>query len=329
MTHRVLTTALGGLVIATFILLASCSSGPGSPSPNAGPKEPPDTRGPSEEEPNVAPFWSDVLTEHQVEAATYIIGYYLHDDSFIQVGTGFAAYFKDALWTNAHVVEGLAEGLMADAHLKPIAVAVRSGTTRGGSGTYRLAPSVTVHPDYETGNIWSPDVALVDIDGELPVILDLLPREHVTELQVGQPIATMGFPGELDDKWDEYKSTPIATFKDGTISALRTYGYDAPTPANTKIVQHNLHLSRGTSGSPIIDHQGYVIAANHAGEFADVRDEETGELAEVSRGLLDYAVRIDEAWAVVDLVEANGAGLQVAPSRRESVAEYRPFPDSW
>ena len=320
MIHRVPKIVRFGLILVTTALLGACAEGPGGTKATPAPTPDPD--------PPAQPLnWANVLAEHQVEEATYIIGYQVADGRFIHKGTGFAAHYEGALWTNAHVVEAMRDDMAADAHLKPISMAVRSGTTRGGSGTYRLL-SATIHPEYDFDVIpWTPDVAMYSIDGVLPVVLNLLPRQHVTELQVGQPIATMGFPGELND-WGEYDRDPIATFKDGTISALRMYSLGSPTPANTKIVQHNLHLSKGTSGSLIIDHQGYVVAVNHAGELALVEDED-GNVVEVSRGLIDYAVRIDEAWAIVDMVEASGAAKRVAASSREPVGDYQPFPENW
>ena len=321
MIHRVPKIVRFGLILVTTALLGACAEGPGGTKATPAPTPDPD--------PPAQPLnWADVLAEHQVEQATYVIGYRRYDDSFVHVGTGFAAYYDDAIWTNAHVLRVLVDMMAAEAHLKPEPIAVRSGTTRGATGTYdlMLSPASTwEHPAYD-GTTWSPDVALLGIDGEMPVVLDLLPRQHVPELQAGQPISTMGFPGEHSE---DYIYAPIATFKDGTISALIPYDREAPTPTNTKVVQHNLHLSGGTSGSLIIDRQGYVVAVNHAGNAAMVLDDETGLLVEVSRGLIDYAIRIDEAWAIVDIVEGSGATLRVAASTREPLGDYQAFPDNW
>ena len=86
----------------------------------------------------------------------------------------------------------------------------------------------------------------------------------VVELRVGQPVATMGFPGEIKD----FNTTvPITTFQNGTISALRPFDPSSTQlpPAHNKSVQHNHDLSPGTSGSPILDHTGLIVAVNNAG----------------------------------------------------------------
>lgn len=89
------------------------------------------------------------------------------------------------------------------------------------------------------------------------------------ELDPGQEVCTIGFPGELYSVQEDY-SPVIPTFKDGIISALRPY--DSSTSANPvqirlvgKMVQHSLDLTRGTSGSPIFNRRGEVVAINNSG----------------------------------------------------------------
>ncbi|MCY4439998.1 MAG: serine protease [Deltaproteobacteria bacterium] len=298
MNHRVFRTVLFGLVIV--FALAACSSGPGSsPQGPQAPQEPPD-------DPGGQPLtWADVLRESQVEKAVYGLGFYLPDGRNYIVGTGFAAYYTNALWTNAHVADGLLEVLNAIAHLQPVAIAVQSGSVVGGAGTYLLT-RYDVHPEYD-GTPGSPDLASVDIyiDGELPVVLDLLPREFTSQLEVGEPIATMGFPGEISNP---YTAAPIATFKEGTISALRPFSNVAPTPENTTLVQHNLGTTGGTSGSPIIDGYGLVIAVNHAGTEVLVYDQRTGQPQRVTTGALGFGIRADEVWTMVAICSKHHPG---------------------
>ena len=93
--------------------------------------------------------------------------------------------------------------------------------------------------------------------------------------RVGQPVGTLGFPGELSYLLEK---VPISTFKEGTISALRPYSAQEPevTPANSKVVQFNLGQTGGTSGSPVFDHEGFIVAVSFAGIVILVGDEEEG-----------------------------------------------------
>ena len=151
-------------------------------------------------------------------------------------------------------------------------VAIRSGTRAGGDGTYSLdLESVLYHPGYDLEleleeGIVTPDLAVFRIEASLDDVPQLLPRDLVTQLRVGQPIGTLGLPGELDAL---YGTVPLATFKDGTISALRPYSPDEPaiTPENSRMLQHNLDLTGGTSGSAIFDHRGFIVAVNFAGYY--------------------------------------------------------------
>lgn len=85
-------------------------------------------------------------------------------------------------------------------------------------------------------------------------------------LNAGDEIATLGFPGELETETADALLYPIPTFKSGTISAMRPYrSTTLSSRLSNKIVQHNLDLTPGTSGSPIFDHTGEIIAVNNAG----------------------------------------------------------------
>tara|TARA_Y100000588_G_C13541726_1_gene622295 strand:- start:18 stop:446 length:429 start_codon:yes stop_codon:yes gene_type:complete len=90
-------------------------------------------------------------------------------------------------------------------------------------------------------------------------------------LQVGEEVGILGFPGVLETNHDPRFLTPIATFKTDNISALRPY--DSTTSLSQgwrsalsgKLVQHTLETSRGNSGSPIFNKRGEVIAIHNSG----------------------------------------------------------------
>jgi hypothetical protein len=146
---------------------------------------------------------------------------------------------------------------------------------------------------------------------------------------VGQPIGTLGLPGELEEL---YGMLPVATFKDGTISALRPYSPDEPaiTPANSRLVQHNLDTTGGTSGSPIFDHRGFIIAVNFAGYgvpvFVPGPDGMDLDLIPMNLGL---AIRVDEVWAMVDLIDAEATPPSTPPGSAYPFDSYQAFPENW
>ena len=66
----------------------------------------------------------------------------------------------------------------------------------GEEGTFAIVGEGWLHPDYD-GTPFTEDVGLLSIDGEVPVGLKLLPKEMVNDIDLGQPVGTLGYPGEL------------------------------------------------------------------------------------------------------------------------------------
>lgn len=111
-------------------------------------------------------------------------------------------------------------------------------------------------------------------------------------VRAGQPIGTLGFPGELQG--NIILLPVIATFKDGTISALRTSGVSSINYRDTFVVQHNLDLTGGTSGSPLFDGSGRVIGINNSGTEYLVFDQNSREYKRVAVGALGFGIRADK-----------------------------------
>ncbi len=292
-------------------------------------------------EPGETLDWSAVIEDQNLDEAVYAIGVQVQGKNYV-LGTGFAAHFWNGIWTNAHVMQAVLISIGFIEDLDPRPFAVKSGTEIGGADTYWLQ-NFWVHPDYD-GTAGSPDVALLIIDANLTQTPFFLPRDRAQELKAGQPIGTLGFP---EEETGESVAVPIATFKEGTISALRPFDDVVPTPENSRIIQHNLDLPGRTSGSLIVDHTGYIIGMNFAGIYRVVYDQRTGKPTRVPTENPGLAVRVDELWRLYDL--ASGAGRIVpGASGRRTVSEwredvpvvlvpeqdyphesYRPLPDNW
>ena len=286
-------------------------------------------------EPGETLDWSDVIEEQNLGDAVYAIGVQVQGRNYV-LGSGFVAHFWNAVWTNAHVVAAVLSTTRFIEDLDPRPFAVKSGTEIGGADTYWLE-NFWVHPDYD-GTAGSPDVALLLIDANLTDLPFFLPRDQVEGLRVGQPVGTIGFP---EEESGEPVSVPIATFKDGTIGALRPFADEAPTPENSRVIRHNLDLSGRTSGSLLFDHQGYIIGMNFAGIYRVVYDRRTGRPTRIPSENPGRAVRVDELWRLYDLASSGSRVVSDVAGRRMNVPfirvteqdypyeSYMPFPQNW
>lgn len=278
--------------------------------------------------------WADVLSEHRTAEATYLIGMSftspIDGRRYLRAFcTGFAAYYTGAVWTNAHCVEGIRERITEFERTDPRFYVIQAGTELNGSERYEIdVDRLWVHPDYDKDTD-SEDIGLLSIDGTLPVLMNLLPREYADAVSVGQPIGTLGFPGELRATGGATDRRVTATFKDGVVSALRLQG-QGTTPHVE--MQYNFDTSGGTSGSPVFDHNGWIVAVHYAGVAVDVMDTD-GDVVRIGLASAGFGIRVDAIWTFLDHLEAGRGQMppqgKTTTSRPYPHADYRPFPDNW
>ena len=260
--------------------------------------------------------WSGIV--HSLQHSVYAVlaltwnDSYSDDDFFVFIGTGFAVD-SETLVTNAHVIDGLIDwndyiedlNRTAGTEWNSAWTVVRNLTTSPslGSNVFLINHlSYWQHPEWDGDNS-SPDVGLLEIyEGHISRRVTLATSSEARRLRVGAPIATLGFPGELQggDDWADF--FPIATFKNGTISALRPRfeGQSYTAPHDTYIVQHNLDISGGTSGSPIFDASGRVVAINNAdiSYWVDIGDTQ----ARITQTALGFGIRADKIHEALSAV---------------------------
>ena len=327
--------------VALFVLVALLTVSCEGPIGPTGPQGPGGPQGPQGE--TGEPFdWGEVVESENLEDGVFGIGVLFDHPSGSRrlsvIGTGFNAEYSNALWTNAHVVQGLEEELDIFSDRNPEAVAFRSGSMLGGQDAYVIPDPGLMHPAYDSTEAVgdTPDVGVFFLDDNLSgeeEVLSLIPREHVDGLRIGQPVATLGFPGELRFTGGDADNTVNATFKDGTISALRIRGSG---DAEYVEVQYNFNATGGTSGSPVFDQYGWVIAINYSGIEARVTDTD-GDLVRIGVGSLNFGMRVDALWDFIDFIECctTPAAMPIRDGGRPlhqrtyPFTEYQPFPENW
>lgn len=269
--------------------------------------------------------WADVIEEGNLYDAVYVVGVET-EDSWYTFGTAFAAYYNDKMWTNAHVAARVMEIAQEESGVtRPFVARAGERFVDEGPGPGFIEwDGVIVHDDYDPERFPfdSPDVALLKLKDEVPGPLpELLPREFIDDLRVGQPLGTLGFPGSLSQ---ETFDLVLPTFKDGTLSALRPFLNDRFDGTNTGMLLHyNFLTEGGTSGSPVFDHNGYIVGINFSGRVEIIEDRNGNRIATVDTSN-QFGISVMALWQMIDHVGEP-------PVARVAVQDesYEPFPPDW
>lgn len=215
---------------------------------------------------------------------------------------------RDLLVTNAHVVDEAGSGTML----------VRAPGPAGKE--YEVIGSV-LHPGYkaftafvraqdlvkwDAGQIETPptglayDVALLRVKGPLPEdsILPLATQSELQSLWKGMQIQSEGYPSQNVAGSSVLGCGATPKYRAGVIESLTDYFSSAEQdPKETLLVMHNIPITCGASGSPVVGEDGKVIAVISA--FSS-----TGGQCAPSAVLINYAQRAD---IVADLIDGRAA----------------------
>jgi pSer/pThr/pTyr-binding forkhead associated (FHA) protein/V8-like Glu-specific endopeptidase len=202
--------------------------------------------------------------------------------------TAFAVS-KRVLASNAHCIRAL-ESFRAKGYTSYVVM------NRQPSSRYSIL-KVAHHPGYhKPGKSISKDVGLIKVAADLPAQVTLAGTADLQDLESGTTMYSYGFPGRLANV-----TSPSATLVQGVIGRITRLDGRLGTFADSFLIQHSAFTSGGTSGSPIFNTAGKVIAIN-AGGYVEpgsmqVMDPRTGraERLVVSKQLAGYnfGIRID------------------------------------
>jgi S1-C subfamily serine protease len=212
--------------------------------------------------------------------------------------TGFAVGERH-LATNAHCVVEI-ERLEREGR--------RVFAVRNGDPAKRLGVKDRAKHSGYTGSkvVVSRDVGVVELDASLGARVRLADEAALRNLTAGSRIFTYGFPGRLADP-----KRPEATLTEGVIGRITKFSGEVGDFGENLLVQHSAFTSGGTSGSPVFDASGAVIAVNAGGYVGQQQqievDPATNQMKVVDVGQslagYNYGIRID---ALGSLMKAKG-----------------------
>ena len=158
------------------------------------------------------------------------------------IGTAFAIDADGRLATNAHVAEAVR---------RRRALAIRGDTYES-----RRIADVVVHPEWKPGSIRN-DVALLRLENGEPLVpLPLAAVGVFTTLRRGTALTSFGFPA----------ASTGAQRPRGRLSV------DVVGDLRGDYLEAGLSIAPGTSGSPVFDEAGDVVAIVAGGDFVKEQD---------------------------------------------------------
>jgi len=205
-------------------------------------------------------------------------------------GQGFCTAFAvrpNILATNAHCI-------LAAKRQGGRVVALEN---EGGGRISFSVSSMRAHPAYRDTDEQSltPDIGIVTIDGRAATVLELATSQELTSVGAGDDIYLLGFPGRLMDA-----NNPAATFLAAHIGRITNAQGRPSALADAWLIQHDASTTKGTSGSPIFDGRGKVVAINAGGYLEGENETIAGRKTEVVKASpYKFGMRIDLLNAIL------------------------------
>jgi hypothetical protein len=217
------------------------------------------------------------------------------DGDSVAFGTGWMLGPR-VLATNAHVA--------VDAR-QAIEQGLRCWAVFGGAEGNRNArvEQVVIHPKYGDAGpgpagkrpaVPPYDVALMVLDSDQQAWLPLAPPEKLSTLAQGTRVAYLGYPMEDMAGGGVNTDRPEPIMKSGIIAAMGDWWLGRADPSQQLLIQHDLGVAGGASGSPLLDTDGQVVGIVSAGNMAAGIDVTSGKVKRIPSGvMLNFAQRID------------------------------------
>jgi len=157
------------------------------------------------------------------------------------------------------------------------------------------------------GLIGGYDVAVLSVDqpDKLSAPLVIAPQEVLVQLDAGEPVAYVGYPVE-NMFLSSLTAKPTPQSKVGNLTAVTDYFNIRRKDGLNQLVQHDMGSAGGSSGSPIVNRDGQVVAVHNAGNFIFL---DGGEVRIPNAAAINFGQRAD---LVREILEGRAAEQTVS-----------------
>jgi serine protease Do len=136
----------------------------------------------------------------------------------------------------------------------PVGRSVQAIQPQGVDGATITSPTTVEVVDFKATD--AGDVALLHLPNMAKETPGLIVAQNAPK--VGDPVTSIGFPGELQDVADQ-SQIARASFKSGSVSSQQV------TPQGVTQIEVSAPIGAGMSGGPTVDQDGQVVGVNSAG----------------------------------------------------------------
>lgn len=157
------------------------------------------------------------------------------------------------------------------------------------------------------------DVGILKVapDSKLSPILEIATPEELANIRSGYPLALGGYPVEsvMGSEVQPIQATPNLSV--GMVTAITDMFMMPGDATNRRLIHHNLPITGGSSGSPMLGPNGKLVALNSAMNILSVPTKNGGSRRIPHGVLINFAQRADWLLEVVNgTAEANIAADQ-------------------
>jgi len=141
------------------------------------------------------------------------------------------------------------------------------------------------------------DVGLMVTDEPAPDVFPIASASELSKLRSGYRVAYLGFPMELlADGGVDFRN-PVATMQSGIITAVTDFWLSNVDFDHSFLIEHNLGLTGGASGSPLFNEHGEVVgivsAMNTIGQVVPLANGQITVARAPSGVMINFAQRVD------------------------------------